>query len=360
MFLRDAGVALLFVILVLLAMFAYTGLWPPLVVVESNSMMHGEDNLSHIGTIDTGDLVLVKKVDKASDVETYVDGLSSGHKTYGDYGDVVIYKRGGSDTITPIIHRAIIYLEINADGKSYRSESLDAAPSDRWSTTDATDTWDSLTSALTITHVGYKDLTVVIDIGSMIPSNRSGFITKGDHNSQTDQMYAGGGPVDRTWVVGKARGEIPWFGLLKLWSTGSLGSPAPSNSVTDLWIALGAIVATPIAIDISMTIIERRKIAKKRVDLITGPTEEEEEEKEGVAAAGEHFECPQCGTSIEAAATQCPKCGVAFAEEGAGTFTCPACNALVNVDAKTCPGCGAFFVEPEWKYEIARDPLKRS
>jgi len=349
LFLRDAGVALLFVILVLLAMFAYTGLWPPLVVVESNSMMHGEDNLSHIGTIDTGDLVLVKKVDKASDVETYVDGLSSGHKTYGDYGDVVIYKRGGSDTITPIIHRAIIYLEINADGKSYRSESLDAAPSDRWSTTDATDTWDSLTSALTITHVGYKDLTVVIDIGSMIPSNRSGFITKGDHNSQTDQMYAGGGPVDRTWVVGKARGEIPWFGLLKLWSTGSLGSPAPSNSVTDLWIALGAIVATPIAIDISMTIIERRKIAKKRVDLITGPTEEEEEEKEGVAAAGEHFECPQCGTSIEAAATQCPKCGVAFAEEGAEMFQCPACNTLLSVDAMTCPGCGAVFVEPEKK-----------
>ena len=345
LFLRDAGVALLFVILVLLAMFAYTGLWPPLVVVESNSMMHGEDNLSHIGTIDTGDLVLVKKVDQATDVETYVDGLSSGHKTYGDYGDVVIYKRGGSDTITPIIHRAIIYLEINADGQSYRSESLDAAPSDRWSISDSTDTWDRLTSRLTITHVGYKDLTIVIDIGSMIPSQRSGFITKGDHNSQTDQMY--GGAVDPTWVVGKARGEIPWFGLLKLWSTGSLGSPAPSNSVTNLWIALGAIVATPIAIDISMTIIERRKIAKKRAGLLTGSTDEED--KEEVAAAGERFECPQCGTSIEAAATQCPKCGVAFAEEGAEMFQCPACNALVSVDAKSCHGCGAVFVEPEKK-----------
>jgi len=343
-------VALLFVILVLLAMFAYTGLWPPLVVVESNSMMHGEDNLSHIGTIDTGDLVLVKKVDKVSEVATYVDGLSSGHKTYGDYGDVVIYKRGGSGTITPIIHRAIIYLEINADGLSYRSESLDAAPSDRWWTADATDTWDSLTSTLTIANVGYNDLTVVIDIGNMISSHRSGFITKGDHNSQTDQMNAAGGPVDLTWVVGKARGEIPWFGLLKLWSTGSLGSPAPPNSVTNLWIALGAIVVTPIAIDISMTIIERRKIAKKRVGLLTGSTEEEEE-KEEVAAAAEHFECPQCGTSIEATATQCPKCGVAFAEEGAEMFQCPACNALVSLDAKSCHGCGAVFVEPEKKLE---------
>lgn len=354
---RDAGVALLFVILVLLAMFAYTGLWPPLVVVESNSMMHGEDNLSHIGTIDTGDLVLVKKVDKVSEVETYVDGLSSGHKTYGDYGDVVIYKRGGSDTITPIIHRAIIYLEINADGQSYRSESLSSAPSDRWWTADAADTWDRLTSTLSITHVGYKDLTVAVDIGNMISSHRSGFITKGDHNSQTDQ-YARGEPVDLTWIVGKARGEIPWFGLLKLWTTDSLGSPAPPNSVTNLWIALGAIVVIPIAIDISMTIIERRKIAKKRVGLLTGSTEEDEE-NEGAAAAAEHFECPQCGTSIEATATQCPKCGVAFAEEGAEMFQCPACNTLVSVDAKSCPGCGAVFIEPEKKWEKTEEPPKR-
>lgn len=357
LFLRDAGVALLFVILVLLAMFAYTGLWPPLVVVESNSMMHGEDNLSHIGTIDTGDLVLVKKVDRASEVETYVDGLSSGHKTYGDYGDVVIYKRGGSDSVTPIIHRAIIYLEINADGQSYRSVSLSSAPSDRWSTAVITDTWDRLTSTLTITHVGYKDLVVVIYIGDLIPSHRSGFITKGDHNSQTDQMYAGGGPVDLTWVVGKARGEIPWFGLIKLWSTNSLGSPAPSNSVTNLWIALGAIVATPIALDISMTIIERRKIAKKRAGLLSGSTDEAE--KEEVVATVEHFECPQCGTSIEATATQCPKCGVWFAEDGVDMFQCPACKTLVSVDAKSCPTCGAVYVEPEEKSDKAEEPPER-
>ncbi len=293
LFLRDAGVALLFVIIVLVAMFAYTGLWPPLVVVESNSMMHGEDNQSHIGAIDTGDLVLVKKVDRVSDVETYVDGLSSGHKTYGDYGDVVIYKRGGSDTATPIIHRAIIYLEINADGQSYRSESLDAAPSNKWSTADPTDTWDRITSALTITPVGYKDLTVVIDIVNMIPSQRSGFITKGDHNSQTDQMYAGGGPVDLTWVVGKARGEIPWFGLLKLWSTGSLGSPAPSNSVTDLWIALAIIVVTPITIDISMTIIERRKIADRRAEILSGHKDGEETKTDEIDSGNDAEKPPE-------------------------------------------------------------------
>jgi hypothetical protein len=68
--------------------------------------------------------------------------------------------------------------------------------------------------------------------------------------------------------------------------------------------------------------------------------------EEGVAEV-EYFECPQCGTAVEASASSCPKCGVLFAEEGAEMFQCPACNTLVNLDAKSCPGCGALFVEPE-------------
>jgi signal peptidase len=281
-FLRDAAVAAAFVALVLLAMFAYTGLWPPLVVVESNSMMHGEDNHSNIGTIDTGDLVLVKKIDSVSDIETYMDSQISGHKTYGDYGDVVIYKRGGSDASTPIIHRALIYLEINADGTSYRSESLRQVAADKWSTSDPTDTWDRLTSSLTINDVGYNHLSVTIDAKSLAASHRSGFITKGDHNLGTDQMYAAYGPVDFEWIVGKARGEIPWFGLLKLWSTGSLGSPSPDNSVRDLWASLAIIVATPMVIDIALTYREKREVSKKRTAellLEKGSGESKEEKK---------------------------------------------------------------------------------
>ncbi len=283
-FLRDAAVAATFVALVLLAMFAYTGLWPPLVVIESDSMMHGDDNHSNIGTIDTGDLVLVKKVDSVSDVETYMDSQISGHKTYGDYGDVVIYKRGGSDASTPIIHRALIYLEINSDGTSYRSESLRLAATDKWSTSDPTDTWDRLTSSLTISNVGFKHLSVTIDVQALASSHRSGFITKGDHNLGTDQMYASYGPVDFEWVVGKARGEIPWFGLLKLWTTGSLGSPSPDNSVRDLWVSLAIIVATPMIIDITLTYREKREVSKKRMaELREKELAESEKEKKAEA-----------------------------------------------------------------------------
>lgn len=265
LFLRDAGVALLLVILVLVMMWAYTGLWPPLVVVESNSMMHGDDNLSSVGTIDTGDLVLVRKVTSVDNVETYMDGVVSGHRTYGDYGDVVIYKPRGSDSQTPIIHRAIIYLEYDPANNCYRSESLRDAPEEKWDATDPDDTWDHLTSTLRIYHVGWNDLTVIVDVGGMITSHTSGYITKGDHNTNTDQMYSGSAPIEFDWIVGKARGEIPWFGLLKLWTTDSLGSTAPENSVRNLWISLVVIVVTPIFVDIGLTYREKRIIARKKV-----------------------------------------------------------------------------------------------
>src|SRR3989339_600595 len=263
LFLRDAGIALVFVASILLAMYAYTGLWPPLVVVESDSMMHSEDNVSYVGVIDTGDLVLVKSVDSDSDVQTYMDGYASGHRTYGDYGDVIIYNVNGNELGTPIIHRAIIYLEANADGNSFRSESLRYIDDDKWSTSDPSDTWDHLTSVLRIYEVGFQSETVTIDTSRLVVA--SGFITKGDHNDNTDQsLPRRSTPVKVTWIVGKARGEIPWFGLLKLWFTDSLGSDAPENSVRNLWISLAFIVIGPILIDVFVTFKIRKKIARKR------------------------------------------------------------------------------------------------
>ena len=271
LFLRDAVIAMAFVASVLLAMYAYTGLWPPLVVVESNSMMHSEDNISYVGVIDTGDMVLVKDVDTPDDIVTYMEGVVDGHRTYGDYGDVIIYKKMGSEISTPIIHRAIVNLEANEDG-SYRCEALRDAPEAKWSVSGESDSWEHLTSTLIIYNVGYRDTTVSIDIASILGEFRransdptDGFITRGDHNSGVDQSYRSTYvPVDIDWVVGKARGEIPWFGLLKLWVTDSLGSAAPENSVHNLWISIAVIVVVPITIDVGLTYKIRKKIARKR------------------------------------------------------------------------------------------------
>lgn len=265
LFARDAGVAALFVFSILLAMFAYTGQWPPLVVVESNSMMHGTDNLSHIGTIDTGDLVLVQQVTDVGDLETYVDGVVSGHRTYGDYGDVIVYKVNGEDVLTPIIHRAIIYLEANSDGQSYRAESLRHLPDGKWELTSTTDSWDHITDAIIIHDVGWNDVDVFIDVGRFSGSPlTSGYITKGDRNPTVDQIHSSR-PVHISWVVGKARGELPWFGLIKLWATDSLGSAAPPNSVRNLWISIAAIIVIPIIIDVAMTFKEKRDIERRRL-----------------------------------------------------------------------------------------------
>lgn len=272
LFLRDAGVALLFVIIILLSMFAFTGQWPPLVVVESKSMMHNSNSISDLGVIDTGDLVLVQKVDEPSDIKTYIDGFATGYKTYGDYGDVVIYKNKGSETTTPIIHRAIIYLKYNSNDMSYSSESLKNIPAYKWTTSDKNDTWAHLTSQVIIYYVSYTSVTITVDIPSVRAltasdshgSPQSAFITKGDNNPTIDQLSSAFSPVQMQWVVGKARGEIPWFGLLKLWSTHSLESEAPSNSVRNLWIAIALIVVSPVFVDIVLTIRERREIAKRK------------------------------------------------------------------------------------------------
>ena len=260
---RDACIAVALVALVLLAMYAYTGQWPPMVVIESNSMMHGVDNHSHVGTIDTGDLVLVQVIDSVSDIETYTEGFVSGHRTYGDYGDVIVYNPDGNEQVTPIIHRAMIFLMVNADGDSYRAESLRDLEAYKWSLSNPTDTWDHLTGTLYLNDVGWQGTTVAINVGGLGVPYRSGFITKGDHNDGIDQPYRSGN-IELSWVVGKARGEIPWFGLLKLWSTHTLKSEAPDNSVRNLWISVALIVIAPILIDVTMTYRAKRKIAEKK------------------------------------------------------------------------------------------------
>ncbi len=296
LFVRDAGIALAVVAAILIGMFAYSGLWPPLVVVESDSMMHGSDNMSHIGVIDTGDLVLVKKVDRATDIKTYMDGYRTGYKTYGDFGDVIIYKKGGSDTQTPIIHRAMIYLEANSDGKSYRAPSLENIQKGKWDTSTIADTWDDLTSTLTIYGIGYNGISIQIEIPNLLSGGaQNGFVTKGDHNPTPDLMYWGPDigyrPIDIGWVVGMARGEIPWFGLLKLWTTGTLNSQAPPNSVRDLWIALILIVVSPIAIDVSLSIVEKRKRQREKEKAQTSGFGREKTEAED--ASGRAVEPPR-------------------------------------------------------------------
>jgi signal peptidase I len=267
--------ALVLVLIILGSLFAYSGLWPPLVVVESDSMQHSDDS-SSIGTIDTGDLVIVKKT-RAEDLRTYLEGQVSDYSTYGEYGDVVIYYRYGNTGYKSVIHRAILWLEYNTTGGGFDLPELANLPGEQWSVIDAEEqVWWNLQGAVEIYDIGYMEVTLQLDLASMLAyfesrgrTPHSGYITMGDHNLATqagtligmyDQLAICREPVQENWIVGVSRGELPWFGLLKLWVTGDAPDNVPSNSVTNLWISLGLIIGIPLVMDVAGVVAKRRGI----------------------------------------------------------------------------------------------------
>ncbi len=132
-----------------LVLFLIAGTWPALVTIESESM---------VPHMNVGDLVFVVDEDRFGSLRTWEEGSQAGYATFGDYGDVIIYRPNGEDRVNPIIHRAMAYSD--------------------------------------------ADL---------------GYITKGDNNQLVDQQgyYQGIGviePVRKEWIVGKALFSIPLLG----------------------------------------------------------------------------------------------------------------------------------------------------
>jgi len=241
---KDVGLAIGSVIIVFLLTFAYSGNWPPMVVIESGSMEHdnnplySEPRYSHIGTIDTGDLVVVKKAEK-SDIVTYLEGKKTDYKKYGDYGDVIVYYKNGIETyegqpVTPVIHRAMAWVEvIDKENETYYIPEIDT----------------TFQGKIQLAEIGLGG-------GASIQNlQNSGYITKGDStgNPHPDQLthYDITGavvqPVDPDWVVGMAKGELPWFGLIKLRVTQPDNYyEAPPQCRTMLWTSMLIVLAGPV------------------------------------------------------------------------------------------------------------------
>ena len=245
--------ALAIIILLLVSLYAYTSNWPPVYVVESGSMQHGPAD--KVGLINAGDLVLVKKVDPSS-VIPYVVGEETGYSTYGEYGDVLLYHPNGNSQVTPVIHRAILYLVWNPGNDTYSAPSLaplpcGAGPGFRYSISgrpSGCGTTGLLTSiTLTLYDVGWEGASVTIPLGDL--GHYSGFITMGDNNTipgsppqgEPDQTAGISGLVAGAWIVGVARGMVPWVGSLKLLVDGNAGR-VPSQSWEFLALTIVAIV----------------------------------------------------------------------------------------------------------------------
>lgn len=268
---KELIIALIIIGIILGSLWGYAGRWPPVVVVESNSMMHGGD--SSMGIMDTGDFVLVKKISGRDDIKTYVDGKKSDYQTYGSYGDVIGFKKNGGGG-TPVIHRAVVWVEYNASGNNNDSSLMDYGSFD-------------------IPSLGYYDV-LYFPINNYKPDNsilsidllqllknfqkvgrepHSGFLTKGDNNPQIDQQSSltdqDGNPIEPVkpeWLVGKAEGELPALGLIQLFASGETSQPGkapPPSSVSVLIILVALIIITFLTLHLIYWRIERIRRKKR-------------------------------------------------------------------------------------------------
>lgn len=268
---RDVVVMAAVLILVLGSLWVYTGQpFPnqaPLVVVESGSMMHGSNSpclegracapygtpsFGRAGTIDPGDLVFVKRVHKREDVVTAFD--SRGRSGYGGHGDVIVYKSVPRNLL--IIHRAMLYIEITPEGCrpadvaqpcTYRIPETCAGESfgrfvkeGEWAKyCEGSRDPISLKLERDGLFVSLMSYPCTQPCGTMA----SGFITKGDNNLPADNGPGGNTccPVSLDRIVGKARAEIPWFGLIKLALAGNPRyGPHDDPSGATQWVVLNA------------------------------------------------------------------------------------------------------------------------
>ena len=266
--LREIILAGAMIGILVLGLWAHTGSMPPLVVVESSSMIHDIDG--EVGSIDAGDLILVRDSSFES-IVTFAEGSDStdssfGYEMHGMAGDVIIYQKNG-DTGTPIIHRAILRVEASQtltpdrtaneednntmhcpNGGTWDSNSMDQDGELgtcilTWNVpgTNVTDQ-ERITIHFDGTNAGYYDCKRMphANVESFLvvwdwQPKHAGIMTLGDNNQcSVDQggLAVNGssgvhsesgvaGPVRSDWLIGVAGGEIPWLGSVKLMVSGS-------------------------------------------------------------------------------------------------------------------------------------------
>ncbi len=240
--LRDVlivvGITAIIIIAAVSALFIYSGMNSPLTIVESKSMQHSE-NMSQLGVIDTGDMVVMVDPSKTS-ITTYVEGSQNGYQKFGDYGDVIIYNR--NDGRNPVIHRAIIWLDHNDDG-TWSAPSLKNFSKERWNVTNGD--YNSMSGTLTINGLGWRHLSASINLNSLKP--HSGYLTNGDNNNysgtstyfdQSTSIADTIGPIEKNNIKAVAGIELPWLGCVKLYLSNTNVNMIPVNSIPCLFIMI--------------------------------------------------------------------------------------------------------------------------
>jgi len=180
-------IAIIVMAVIKVSHYATTGLQQGF-VIGSNSM---NPNMQ------SGDLILVQS-SQLVDIKTYEDSKLLDYKSFNDYGDVIAYKPFGKERSSPIIHRAMYYVE---EGKPM---------------------WIN---------------------GP--PAPHAGYITKGD-NVKTNPSYDQQGgisynqPVKNEWIIGVAKVRDPYLGYL----SSGMGGTILIGAVVYIIIILGYLIRT--------------------------------------------------------------------------------------------------------------------
>lgn len=190
LFARDLLTSALAVMLVGAYLFAVSGVWPPLVAVESESM---------VPNMEVNDLVFVMEETRfpgdgeigTTGVVTAASGESVDYSKFNRPGDVIVFAPDGDGRATPIIHRAMFYVE---EGERW----VDRANPEYTGSVDSCE-----------------------DVSSC-PAEHAGFVTKGDANHGYDQVMGLRScdgtcdPIKPDWVIGTAEVRIPGIGYLRV------------------------------------------------------------------------------------------------------------------------------------------------
>ncbi|UCF07452.1 MAG: S26 family signal peptidase [Thermoplasmata archaeon] len=293
---------------VFVSIVVYSGNWPAFYVIESSSMAHCVDE-AQLGVLDMGDMVIAKSIDDENEVVTYMKGKRTAYETYGSYGDVIFYRKNGYDDITPVIHRALLWVEFNRTTQdSYDVPEL-KHHSNGWHVEGGPQHWYDITGTLVLEDIGIDHNDVRIGLGNILTNcfdaydltPHSGFITLGDlnrgridqgllrdeHDIDGQPVGPTGGlplrPIQSRWIIGMARGELPGLGIVKLSSEDpDVNDRAPENIWSMFYFTIGIMIAVFILVPICLFFLEvsiRKKKMKKKI-------EEDKEEVEVIRARG--------------------------------------------------------------------------
>ena len=260
----EPMVALAIIVLLLVGLFAFSQTWPPLYVVESNSMQHAPHDVP--GLINAGDLVLAQKIPNGS-IQPYVVAVRTGHATYGELGDVLLYYPFGARDNTPLVHRALLWMQWSGATQSYSIPDLAGLPcgSSHTATEFYYETNGSgcgtsqlrSTATLGLYNLGWNQKSFTLTLDSATLGNHSGFLTMGDNNTGPDQGPSeglGSAPslsslVEPGWIIGVARGMLPWFGAIKLlFEGGTHAQLVPAGSWQYLGLSFVGVILAAYAV----------------------------------------------------------------------------------------------------------------